>query len=178
MLHCSMRSKFSNVFFYFQQDFLALNFCSLDIWTKVVYLHTHFTKCKSSINKSVCFFKDAHEKQMLQLVKLLMCLIMYKQISMFLKDAHEIQKLQLVKLLIFLMMHKIKSVIYCCLTPSEKFFSPIMMRTNCIFNVCLMVFNATFNSTIFQLYRGGQFYWWRTQRKPLTCRMLLTNFIT
>jgi hypothetical protein len=41
----------------------------------------------------------------------LICLIMYKQISMFLKDAHEIQKLQLVKLLIFLMMHKIKSVI-------------------------------------------------------------------
>jgi hypothetical protein len=83
MLHCSMRSKFSNDFFYFQQDFLALNFCSLDIWTKVVYLHTHFRKCKSSINKSVCFFKDAHEKQMLQLVKLLMCLIMYKQISVF-----------------------------------------------------------------------------------------------
>ena len=28
--------------------------------------------------------------------------------------------------------------------------------------VCLMVFNATVNIwAIFQLYRGGQFYWWR-----------------
>ena len=36
-------------------------------------------------------------------------------------------------------------------------------------------------STIFMLYRGSQFYWWRkldSQRKPPTCRKSLTKFIT
>ena len=45
--------------------------------------------------------------------------------------------------------------------------------------VRVMVFNGTFN--IFQLYRGGQFNWWRKMefpRKPLNCRKSLTNFIT
>jgi hypothetical protein len=40
--------------------------------------------------------------------------------------------------------------------------------------VCLMVFNAT----IFQLYRGGQFYWWRKPADPEKTFFVLMKLYT
>jgi hypothetical protein len=65
-----------------------------------------------------------------------------------------------------------------------KLVSVVSMLNTALKNkfVCLFV-HFTPLSTIFQLYRGVQFSFigggnQRTQRKPLTCRKSLTNFIT
>jgi hypothetical protein len=65
---------------------------------------------------------------------------------------------------VYLIIYRINTGINC---------GNITLQNYCWFFWCLMPL-----SIIFQLYLDGQFYWWRTRRKPPTCRKALTNFIT
>jgi phage terminase large subunit GpA-like protein len=38
-----------------------------------------------------------------------------------------------------------------------------------------MVFTATFNNKIFQLYRGSHFYWWRKPRPAASHQQTLSH---